>query len=199
MPKRAVGKARTIAKKERRCRDYEYAPMIERCLIERRLIVIRPLAQFNPEKLPAEHGGGAPRGFPLVCRELVPKHGRSRPIRKAILNDLNPLCCQLDLLEDDAGNIAGGPRQACHVTTGERIVVDGNHHDGQRPRNCKRRLQVDFRANSKNDVGGARGELLVADFELVCVRNLQKIKKEVLSFLITELTHAPLESYPLRT
>jgi hypothetical protein len=177
---------------------YEHAPMIERCLIERRLIVIRPLAQFNPEKLQAEHGGGAPRGFPLVCRELIPKHGRGRPIRKAILDELNPLCCQFDLLEDDAGNIAGGPRQACHVATGERIVVDSNHHDRQRPRNRKRRLQADFRANSKNDVGRARRELPVVDFVLVCVRSLQKIKGEILSFLITELTHAPLESYPLR-
>src|SRR5262249_29405278 len=162
-----------------------------------RLIVIRPFAQFNPEKLQAEDGGGAPRRFPVVCREVVPKHGRSRPIRKAILNDLNPLCCQLDLLEDDAGNIAGGPRQACHVATGERIVVDGNHHNRQRPRNRKRRFQADFWANSKNDVGRARRELLVTDFELVWVRNLEKIKKEILSFLITELPHALLESYPL--
>src|SRR5262245_52261733 len=110
MPKREVGKASAIAKERRRCWDYEHGTVIGWCLIERRLIVIRPFAQFNPEKLQAEDGGGAPRRFPLVCREVVPKHGRSRPIRKAILNDLNPLCCQLDLLEDDAGNIAGGPR-----------------------------------------------------------------------------------------
>ena len=64
--------------------------MIERCLIERRLIVIRSFAQFNPEKLQAKLGGGAPRGFPLVRRVLVPKHGRSRPIGKAILYELNP-------------------------------------------------------------------------------------------------------------
>ena len=32
-------------------------------------------------------------------------------IRKAVLDELNPLCRQFGLLEDDAGNIAGGPRQ----------------------------------------------------------------------------------------
>jgi hypothetical protein len=34
---------------------------------------------------------------------------------KAILDELNPLCCQFDLLEYDAGNIARGSCQACHV------------------------------------------------------------------------------------
>ena len=67
MPKREVGKARAIAKKEWRCGDYEYAAMIKRCLTERGLIVIRRLAQFNPRKLQAYHGGGAPRCLPLVC------------------------------------------------------------------------------------------------------------------------------------
>ena len=67
MPKREVGKARAIAKKGWRCWDYEHAAVIKWCLIERGLIVIRLLAQFNPGKLQAEHGGGAPRCFPLVC------------------------------------------------------------------------------------------------------------------------------------
>ena len=172
--------------------------MIERGVIKRRLIVIRPLAELYPEKLQAEHGGGTARSFPLVCRELVPKHGRSRPIRKAILNELNPLCCQFDLLEDDAGDIAGGPCKACHVASGERIVVDGNHHYRHRPRNRKRRLQADFRANSKNDVGRTRCELPVDDFVLVCARSLQKIKGKILSLQISELPHAPFESDPLR-
>ena len=172
--------------------------MIERCLLERGLIVIRRLAQFNPGKLQAEHGGGAPRCFPLVCGQLVPEHGRGQPIRKAILDELNPLCGQFDLLEDDAGNVAGGTRQACDVATSERVVVDGNHHDRHGPRNGERRLQADFRANSKNDVGHARRELPVEDFVLVCARSLEKIKGEIPSFLITQLAHAPLESYPLR-
>src|ERR1700732_5147721 len=119
MPKREVGKARAIAKKEWRCWDYEHTAMIKRCLIERGLIVIRRLAQFNPGKLQAEHRGGAPRGFPLVCGQVVPEHGRGQPIRKAILDQLNPLCGQFDLLEDDTGNIAGGTREACDVATGE--------------------------------------------------------------------------------
>jgi hypothetical protein len=51
MLKREVRKARAIAKEGRRCWDYEHAAMIERCLIKRRLIVIRPLPQFNPRKL----------------------------------------------------------------------------------------------------------------------------------------------------
>jgi len=45
------GKTRAIAKKERRSWDYEQAAMIERCLIECRPIIIRPLAQFNLRKL----------------------------------------------------------------------------------------------------------------------------------------------------
>src|SRR5262249_8358851 len=84
------------------------------------------------------------------------------------------------------------------VATGERIVVNGNHHDRQRPRNGKRRLQADFRANSKNDVRHASREPPVAGFVPICVRSLQKIKGEILSFLITELTHAPSDDHPLR-
>src|SRR3984893_3823847 len=118
MPKREVGKARAIAKKGWRCWDYEHAAMIKGCLIERGLIVIRRLAQFNPKKLQAEPGGGAPRCFPLVCGQLVPEQGCRQPIRKAILDQLNSLCGQFDLLEDYAGNIAGGTGQACHVATG---------------------------------------------------------------------------------
>jgi hypothetical protein len=109
MPKREVGKTRAIAKKRRRRWDYKHAAMIERYLTKGRLIAIRRLVQLNPKKLQAERGGGVPRCFPLVCRQLIPEHGRGRPIRKAILDELNPLCCQFDLLEDDAGNIAGGP------------------------------------------------------------------------------------------
>ena len=104
----------------------------------------------------------------------------------------------VDLLEHDAGNIAGGPRQACHVAPGERIVVDSNHHDRQHPRSGERRLQADFRANSKDDVGRIRHKLPVEDFVLVRARSLQKIKREILSFLVTEFTHASLERYPLR-
>jgi hypothetical protein len=172
--------------------------MIERCLIERRLIVIRRAAQFNPGKLQAEPGSCAPRCLPLVGRQCIPKHSRGWPIRKAILNELDPLCCQFDLLEDYAGNVAGGPRQACDVATRKRIVVNGNHYDRQRPRNGERRLQADFWANGKNDVERASHELSVEDFVLVCAHSLQKIKGEILAFLITELSHAPLKSYPLR-
>ena len=49
-----------------------------------------------------------------------------------------------------------------------------------------------------DDVGHARRELPVEDFVLVCARSLQKIKIEIPSFLITEFTHVPFESYPLR-
>src|SRR5262249_49659069 len=105
MSKRELGKARAIAKKDRRCWDYQQAAMVGRCLIERRLIIIRQLAQFNPRKLQPEPDGGAPRCFPLIGRQLVPKHGRGRPIWKAVLDELDPLCCQFDLLEDDASNI----------------------------------------------------------------------------------------------
>src|SRR5262249_58129509 len=123
MPKCQVGKGGAIVKEVRRSWDYEYTAMIERCLIERGFIVIRRLAQFNPRKLQAELGGGAPRCFPLVCGQFVPEHGRRQPIREAILDDLNPLCGQFDLLEDDTRNIAGGPRQARNVPTSQRIVV----------------------------------------------------------------------------
>src|SRR5262249_35973769 len=121
MPKREVCKARAISKKSRRCGDYKCTAVSERCLIERRLIVIRRLAQFNPRKLQAERHGGAPRCLPLVCRHLVPEHGRSQPIWKGIPDELNALCGQFDLLEDDAGDITGGARQAFDVTEGERI------------------------------------------------------------------------------
>jgi hypothetical protein len=194
----ATGARSAIAKKGRRSWDYEQTAIIERCLIERGLIVIRRFAQFNPRKLQAELGGGAPRCFPLVCGQLVPEHGRGQPIRKAILDELNPLCGQLDLLEDDTCNIAGGPRQACDVTASERIVIDGNHHNRHGPRNGERRLQADFRADSKDDIRLARCELPVQGFILVCARSLQKIKGEITSFLITEFEHAPFESYPLR-
>ena len=59
-------------------------------------------------------------------------------------------------------------------------------------------LQADFRANSKDDIGHARRELPIQGFVLVCGRSLQKMKGEIPSFLITEFTHAPFESYPLR-
>src|SRR6516162_9124239 len=105
MPKRKVGKARAIAKKERRRWHYEYVAMIERCLIARRVIVVGQLAQFNPRKLQAQRGGSAPRRLPLIYGQAVPEHGRGRPVRKGILDELNPLCCQFDLLENYAGNI----------------------------------------------------------------------------------------------
>src|SRR5262249_49302671 len=196
--KREVGKAGAIAKEGWRSWDYEDTAMIERCLIERGLIVIRRLAQFNPRKLQAELGGGAPRCLPLGRGQLVPETGRGQPIREAILDELNPLCGQFDLLEDDTRNIAGGPRQACDVATSERIVVDGNHHDRHGPRNGERRLQADFRADSKDDLRLARCEFPVQGFILVCTRSLQKIKGEIPSFLIAEFGHTPIESYPLR-
>src|SRR5260370_18910701 len=90
MPKSELGKARAIAKKGWRCWDYEHTAMIKRCLIERGLIVIRRLPQFNPKELQPEHGGGAPSCFPLVCGQLVPGHGRGHPIRKPILDHQNP-------------------------------------------------------------------------------------------------------------
>jgi hypothetical protein len=51
MPKGEVSKAGAIAEKERRSWDYEHTAIIGRGLIERGLIVIRRLAQFNPGKL----------------------------------------------------------------------------------------------------------------------------------------------------
>src|SRR6516165_12618146 len=129
MPKRKVSKASAIAKKERRRWHYEHVATIERCLTERRVIVIGQLAQFNPRKLQAERGGGTPRCLPLIYRQAIPEHGRGWPVRKGILDELNPLCCQFDLLENHAGNIAGGARQVGHVAASERIVVDSDHHD----------------------------------------------------------------------
>ena len=49
-----------------------------------------------------------------------------------------------------------------------------------------------------SSIGHARRELPVQGLVLVCGRSLQKIKGEIPSFLITEFTHAPFESYPLR-
>ncbi len=69
---------------------------------------------------------------------------------------------------------------------------------GSGPRNGERRPQADFRANGKDDVGRTRREFPVEDFVLVCTRGLQKIKREILSFLIAEFAHTPLESRPLR-
>src|SRR5262245_20832128 len=63
---------------------------------------------------------------PIGPQTTGPRTWRGRPIRKTILDELNSLCCEFDLLEHNAGNIAGGLRQACNVATSERIVIDGN-------------------------------------------------------------------------
>ena len=167
-------------------------------LAERPLVVIRRLAQLDPGQPQAERGGGALRRLPLVGRQPVPEHGRGRHVRKCVFDELNPLRRQLDLLKEHAGDVAGGARQIGHVAVSERIVVDGDHHDGQRPGGGERRLQGDFRAGGQDDIRFARRERPVAGFVLLFVRGRYEIKDEILSFLITELSHPPHESGPLR-
>src|SRR5262249_58936431 len=80
----------------------------------------------QPQKAATRAGRRCSALLPIDRQTTCPKTCRGRPIWKAVLDELDPLCCQFDLLEDDASNIAGGPRQTCDVATGERIVVNGN-------------------------------------------------------------------------
>jgi hypothetical protein len=55
------------------------------------------------------------------------------------------------------------PHEAHHITKGKRIIVDRDHHYGQRTRRRERRLQSDFWAGGQNNIDAARAQVCRCD------------------------------------
>jgi hypothetical protein len=94
------------------------------------------------------------------------------------------------LLKEDAGEVAGGSREACHITARERIIIYRNHHDRLRAGGREGGLEADLRPAGKENVHVTPGEFLVAAFVSLDVWDLHIFENEVLAFLVSQLGHA---------
>src|SRR5262245_46176352 len=66
-----------------------------------------------------------------------------RLARKSLCQQLNLLLCQFKLLRYDPRDIAAGPRKTFNVSTGNRVIIEGNHDDRTRLVRPHNRLQWD--------------------------------------------------------
>ena len=126
--------------------------MLGRQLRPSALIVIGLLTELDPGEPQPELRSRVLRRMPLVGGYLVPEHGDFLHVRERFFDDLQPLFGELDLLKGDARQVGARARQASHIATRERIVIDGDHDD--RPRAGRRQggFQADLRAPREQDV-----------------------------------------------
>src|SRR5262245_4468023 len=97
-----------------------------------------------------------------------------------------------------AGDIAGRPREACHMPAGDRVIVNRKHDNWHRWRGCAGRLQSHLWARGQHNVHFARSQLAVTAFIILHVGDPHEFKSEIRALLMPELGHALFESKPDR-
>src|SRR5262245_686007 len=97
-----------------------------------------------------------------------------------------------------ASDIAGRPREACHMPAGDRVIVNRKHDNWHRWRGCAGRLQSHLWARGQHNVHFARSQLAVTAFIILHVGDPHEFKSEIRALLMPELGHALFESKPDR-
>ena len=80
------------------------------------------------------------------------QNGQSGPIGKRLGQYLGLLLRQLQLLKNNAGNVAARPRQAADIAARYRIEVDRDHDDRKAALGGNQRLQNNLRTGGHNHV-----------------------------------------------
>src|SRR5262249_16903367 len=147
---------------------------------------------FDQARLQAEFAGRLGCSIALLSRNSVECDSDEGRARERLASDLDPFGGELDLADENAGNIAPGTREIRHISLRQRVETDGQKRDWPTVRSRERGTQRRLVPDRQEHVDLARREIAIAFFVTLDIWCLDVFEREVAAFLIAQFGH-PLE------
>ena len=129
---RKFGEMLSVVEEYRRTHDEQRAAIVSG-LAQGLLVIVGLRAQLDAGELQLQRRRGALRGLPLPPGGAIPEHDYIWTSGNRFLYQLQPLHGQVDLLEEQPGDIASRSRKAGDEAERQRIIIDGDDNDWSHP------------------------------------------------------------------